>query len=1348
MKKTIQNQMPPGTPRKLRSWLKHAAAGLILAMLAMANSTIAGPVDRVGHDVSAGYFQVNRFPDFVGDDNLNAEVIPLVTVNDFRTNAYNRGDYRFQVGEYLDDDLANGVMIAAVAQNGRNNYGSNSMQTACVAPYTSFGGWEVAVFASPVIPENTANRGEDNVNVSAAYFPFESFIGGVANNSANSGVLSNFWGSAGLVWGTHFIDSLATNGPNGIAYLDLLSFGIDSRRDGVLLVNGAKNEANFALSKAETNGTWIIFSKDNRANGTTYEQDPVCFVFVPKSNTNLVSGRFLGDGTPQIFSGATPAFTVTNIATGRWILQVAGHSPADGVLVISPEGGDPYNADNIVTYEPTADGLGWEIQARDLPGQGLQGRADEPICSFVFLPAERPGLTLSPSKNLITTESGGAAFLWAKLGGYPKPTADVSFTLSSSDTTEGIVSPTSMTLTPADWGVPQMFIVSGVDDVLADGLQAYKINASPLSSADANYNGFVAASASAVNQDNEPGASTDVASITTTEAGGTATFTVWLNTPPTADVKLALSSSDTTEATVSPALLTFTPSDYYNPQIVTVTGVDDGVADGNIAYSIVLAPMQSTDAVYNNSNPADVAGVNIDNDIPGIVIPPDPLTVSEPNTKATFGVFLSSEPTANVTVSFVSDNPAEGTVTPSVTFTPANWSIPQTVTVTAVDDLLDDGTIAYKIITSATSADPAYAAINPDDVDVSTLDNEAVLTLPFGPVVYGIGDLPIVLDGWASIVDPDTEVYNSGSLTVTLTGGGISSDRLLVRNVGAGPGEVGVAGSAVSFGGVTVGSVAGGTGTTPLTVTLNSAASREAVQAVLRAVAYQNVSASTPASSRALSVVLADGLGGTATASKDVTVQMARVYQFQQGLDIGFGPYTDAADTQIHQNFPDQSFPEGYSTAGLWIDWMNGSLLGQPQVMMRFTNLFGTGPGQIPPGASIISAQLIIDVNDAGHGMRLNRMLGEWEEWSTYNSFGADGISLDDIEATSTTNAFLCDINGSTDTGTGFRAIGVTRDLRAWVDGTNNYGWVMSPWVRTTDGNGIGFSPSEATNIWDRPRLEVEWLAPGASKAQFAEGKDGYTGAVDTQIRLTGPDTDYSASTSLATDAITGTGPTPQQVLLRFDNIIGSGPGQVPAGATILSATVEFTTVTSDSQGDGGEFYAMLKPWEATSTWNSLTDGVTPDGVEALSTPTGSLGPSDTSLPPLPPTMHTVALTADVQAWANGTRPNYGWAILPWPNGGDGWGLCSSDNANPDWRPVLTVFYAPSIHLGTPVLSGGKVVFPFSGVANQTYTVQRQGSLGGGWSNIGPATADATGAGSFTDNAPLPNAAFYRLTMP
>ena len=82
---------------------------------------------------------------------------------------------------------------------------------------------------------------------------------------------------------------------------------------------------------------------------------------------------------------------------------------------------------------------------------------------------------------------------------------------------------------------------------------------------------------------------TPTSGLTTTEAGGTATFTVVLNSQPTANVTIGLSSSNTAEGTVGPASLTFTTANWNVPQTVTVTGVDDAVVDGNVAYTIVTA---------------------------------------------------------------------------------------------------------------------------------------------------------------------------------------------------------------------------------------------------------------------------------------------------------------------------------------------------------------------------------------------------------------------------------------------------------------------------------------------------------------------------------------------------------------------------------------------------------------------------------------------------------------------------------------------------------------------------------------------------------------------------------------
>src|SRR5262249_18207717 len=87
--------------------------------------------------------------------------------------------------------------------------------------------------------------------------------------------------------------------------------------------------------------------------------------------------------------------------------------------------------------------------------------------------------------------------------------------------------------------------------------------------------------------------------LTTTGRGGTARFTVVLGPQPTSDVTIGISSSDTTEGTVSPASLTFTTANWNLPQTVTVTGVDDSVQDGDIAYTIFTAAATSADTNYN-----------------------------------------------------------------------------------------------------------------------------------------------------------------------------------------------------------------------------------------------------------------------------------------------------------------------------------------------------------------------------------------------------------------------------------------------------------------------------------------------------------------------------------------------------------------------------------------------------------------------------------------------------------------------------------------------------------------------------------------------------------------------------
>jgi CSLREA domain-containing protein len=107
---------------------------------------------------------------------------------------------------------------------------------------------------------------------------------------------------------------------------------------------------------------------------------------------------------------------------------------------------------------------------------------------------------------------------------------------------------------------------------------------------------------------------TPTSGLVTTEAGGTAQFSVVLNKAPTANVTISVTTGNALEGTASVSTLVFTSANWNVAQIVTVTGANETVVDGNRAYTIVLGAAVSADGSYNGLNPADVSLTNTDND--------------------------------------------------------------------------------------------------------------------------------------------------------------------------------------------------------------------------------------------------------------------------------------------------------------------------------------------------------------------------------------------------------------------------------------------------------------------------------------------------------------------------------------------------------------------------------------------------------------------------------------------------------------------------------------------------------------------------------------------------------------
>jgi phospholipase C len=344
---------------------------------------------QVLHHIAAANISVVQ--NDAGNTTNSVTVSTSLSINDFRIRpGSNRADYNVQIGSVSTDDVTNGILMGSIDQNGRDNgeldtfpgmnYGTCSIDSNASSSPGSSGEYWLSVFQAP-------SNAEYNFNVAAGWFPYsDGWYGGwlVNSNGVNGGPNNHLIGNPSLVLGTHVVDQ-----GSGNTKVDLRAFGFDSRSNAVLIVEGAKNEANFAYSATNSDGTWTVTCHDD--NGGT-EQDYIAFVCIPLTNHTVVSGRFMGDAS--IVMQSQP-YQVANTGNGTYHLSILGVNPANGVLLISAEGGGSINGDNIVSYQINGDG--WDIQTRDITVgftpelQNLD--SSNAVASFVYIPGPTPGAT-------------------------------------------------------------------------------------------------------------------------------------------------------------------------------------------------------------------------------------------------------------------------------------------------------------------------------------------------------------------------------------------------------------------------------------------------------------------------------------------------------------------------------------------------------------------------------------------------------------------------------------------------------------------------------------------------------------------------------------------------------------------------------------------------------------------------------------------------------------------------------------------------------------------------------------------------------------------------------------------
>ena len=224
-----------------------------------------------------------------------------------------------------------------------------------------------------------------------------------------------------------------------------------------------------------------------------------------------------------------------------------------------------------------------------------------------------PTITLS-ADNLSIPENGGISIVKATLSNTF--CQDVIISLGYSGTAahpNDYPNPSSYSITVVAGSLSGTTTIASSNDYLVEGDETVVVGVQ--STNIAGISAIVSpVTITIVDDDSYSFTVTPTSGLVTTETGGAATFTVVLNALTYNDVTIQLTSSDLTEGTVFPSSLTFTNGNFFTPQTVTVTGVNDALVDGNIAYTIKTSAAVSDNNDFKGIDPSDVSVTNIDND--------------------------------------------------------------------------------------------------------------------------------------------------------------------------------------------------------------------------------------------------------------------------------------------------------------------------------------------------------------------------------------------------------------------------------------------------------------------------------------------------------------------------------------------------------------------------------------------------------------------------------------------------------------------------------------------------------------------------------------------------------------
>ena len=372
--------------------------------------------------------------------------------------------------------------------------------------------------------------------------------------------------------------------------------------------------------------TLAASSGDTDYNGLS---ETVSVTTTDDDTAGITTGEVSGQATE---AGGTATFTVELDSEPTADVTVAVSSGVTTEGTVSPSSLTFTSGDWDTTQEVTVTGKDDDVADGDSsyditlvassPGDSVYNSLGGVTVSVTTTDDDTAGASVTPQRSLRSTTEDNAGTVQLGVALSSKPAANVTVTVTSSDTTEGIVKAAeddpdpTLTFTPTDWSTAQTVTVTGVDDEDVDGNVEYNIKLA-FASTDTDYLNL-SADIPFTNLD-------DDLSILSISGGGEVTegdsgssvqavFTVSLAPARRQEVSVSYATADgTAEAgsdyAAASGTVTFSPGEISKTVAVTVNGDDE--AEANETFSVTLTAGSNGQVDSRNSS-AEAVIVNDD----------------------------------------------------------------------------------------------------------------------------------------------------------------------------------------------------------------------------------------------------------------------------------------------------------------------------------------------------------------------------------------------------------------------------------------------------------------------------------------------------------------------------------------------------------------------------------------------------------------------------------------------------------------------------------------------------------------------------------------------------------------